>query len=166
MSTYAAAMPWPFGREQKENDLERELRAHLELEAEEQGDAGAARRDFGNVTRIKEDVREARGWTAIDRFRQDMKYALRQIRRSPEFTAIAVLTLALGLGAVTAIFSVVNGVLLELFAFRDPGQLFLARTLPTIPVVGLTLITVALVACWFPAPRATPSEAMEALRTQ
>jgi predicted permease len=114
----------------REDDLERELRAHLDLEAEESGDAGAARRALGNLTRIKEDVREAWGWTILDRLRQDLKYALRQVGRSPGFTLIALLTLALGMGATTTIFSIVNGVLLEPLKYRDSGRLFLARTVP------------------------------------
>ena len=113
----------------REEDLDRELRNHLDLEAEEQGDRDAARRTLGNVTRIKESVREAWGWSRIERIAQDLRYVFRQIRRTPGFTAIATLTLAVGLGATTAIFSIVNGVLLQPLKYRDPERLFLARTL-------------------------------------
>ena len=123
-------MEWRFWSRNRERDLERELRAHLDLEAEEQGDIDAARRALGNVTKIKEEVREVWGWTVLDRLRQDLKYALRQMRRTPGFTAVAVLTMALGLGTTTAMFSIVNGVLLEPLKYRDPGRLFLARTVP------------------------------------
>src|SRR6202521_1415098 len=70
------------------------------------------------------------GWTAVERLVQDLKYALRQMRRSPAFSIIAVLTLALGLSATTVMFSIVNGVLLEPLKFRDPARLCLARTVP------------------------------------
>ena len=114
----------------REDDLDRELRDHLDLEAEERGDADAARRAFGNLARVKEDVREAWGWTTIQRIAQDLRYAFRQMARNKGFTAAAVLTLAFGLGATTAMFSIVNSVLLEPLRYRDPGRLFLARTLP------------------------------------
>jgi predicted permease len=70
------------------------------------------------------------GWNLFDAFVQDLRFAFGQMGRSPGFTATAILTLALGLGATTAMFSIVNGVLLRPLAFRDPSRLFLTRTLP------------------------------------
>jgi hypothetical protein len=68
----------------REDDFEREIRDHLDLEAEERGGSlSAARRAFGNTTQIKEDVRAVWTWTALERFTQDLRYGLRQFRRSP-----------------------------------------------------------------------------------
>jgi predicted permease len=105
----------------KDADLERELRSDLDLEEEEQGENGlspeaaryAARRAFGNTTLIREQTRETWGWVRLERFVQDVRYALRQLRRNSGFTAICILTLALGIGATTAIFSVVDSLLLR-----------------------------------------------------
>src|SRR3979490_3050318 len=93
-------------------DLERELQSDLELEEEEQREHGlsakearyAARRALGNPTLIKQQTREAWGWMRLERFVQDVRYAFRQLGRSSGFTAICILTLALGIGATTTIF--------------------------------------------------------------
>ena len=114
-----------------EQNLDREIRAHLELEAEEQIEAGqapveaayAARRAFGNVTLIQEITREMWGWTALEKLGQDLRYAMRMMRKSPGFTAIAVLSLALGIGANTAIFSVTDALFWKLLPVKDPRQL-------------------------------------------
>ncbi len=102
-------------------DLERELRYDLELEEEEQREKGlsaeearyAARRAFGNPTLIREQTHEAWGTAQFERFWQDVHYALRQMRRSPGFTLVVVLTMALGIAATTTMFTVVYSTLLR-----------------------------------------------------
>ena len=100
-------------RRKREQDLDRELRSHLDAEAEEQGSLDSAKRAFGNITRVKEEVREMWGWTSFDRLARDLRYALRTMRRRPVFTAVAVLSLAIALGANTAVFSFVNAIVLR-----------------------------------------------------
>ena len=122
---------WHIGR--RKADLERELQSDLELEEEEQREGGlskeeawyAARRAFGNPTLIGEQTREAWGRAPFERLFQDVRYAPRQLVRSPGFAITAVLILALGIGATTAIFSLVEGILLRPLPFFEPDRLVL-----------------------------------------
>ena len=120
-----------FSRERYERDLDRELGFHIEMLTEQNvrggmspGDARrAALRTFGHVDRVKEDVRETWLSRLAETVMQDIRYGVRGLRRNPGFALVVVLTMAMGIGANTAIFSVVNGVLLRPLPFKDGDRL-------------------------------------------
>jgi predicted permease len=120
-----------FRRSQTESDLKEELCSHLELQTHDLERSGlsraeAARRariEFGSTERIKEECREALGGNFVDTVIQDVRFSLRTLRKSPAFFAVAVITLALGIGATVAAFSVVNSVLLRPFGFSNSEKL-------------------------------------------
>ena len=106
-----------INRRRFEAELESDMEFHREMAAR------AGRSNFGNTLRMRERSREAWGWTWLDRLVQDARYAARRLARSPGITLTAVLTLAFGMGATTAIFSIVEGVLLRPLPFADPDRL-------------------------------------------
>jgi hypothetical protein len=124
--------------ESRERDLERELRDHLDLEAEDRVETGdmrddtlyGARRAFGNIAYTKEEVRRMWGWNWVNVLGRDLRYAWRGLWKSPGFAATAILTLALGIGASTAMFTVVDSVLLKPLAYRDSDSLVAAWERP------------------------------------
>jgi putative ABC transport system permease protein len=125
-------MKW-WRMRKKEADLERELRSHLELEEEEQREDGlppedaryAALRAFGNPALIREQTRRVWSWNRMESFSRDLRYALRTLSRAPGFTFVAVVVIALGIGANVALFTVVRSVLLKPLPFRNPDRLVL-----------------------------------------
>src|SRR5580698_11642002 len=115
----------------RDADLKRELQSDLELEEEEQRERGmppeearhAAQRAFGNPTLIREQTRAVWGWTVLENLLRDLRISVRTLLRSPGFSIIAVLVMALCIGAATSLFTVVRSVLLRPLPFRDPDRL-------------------------------------------
>ena len=131
-------MRW-WRRRKQEEDLDRELHAHLDLETEERREAGlpldevrnGARRAFGNTTLIKEETRAMWGSTSLETLWQDLRYALRMLRRMPGFAAVVVFSLALGVGLNSSLFSVLNAV--------PPAAVACARTRSSRPDLSTQL---------------------------
>src|SRR5262245_9323951 len=133
MNAFFRKLGWLFKRRSREAELQDEIQFHLDDEAEERLEAGlsqedarrAARLDLGNVTRVQEETRAAWGWTLWEQFLQDVRFAFRTMAANKTFTVLAVLSLALGIGANTAIFSFMDSILLRSLPVSDPKALVL-----------------------------------------
>ena len=118
-----------------EDDLEEELRFHMEMEARKQRQQGmtdgearrAALVHFGGAEQVREECRDVRGLTLLENLARDVRYGVRVLRKTPAFTTIAVLSLAIGIGANTAVFSLLDTILLRMLPVRNPEQLVVAK---------------------------------------
>jgi predicted permease len=134
-------MTW---RRDRDRELDEELRTHLDMAARDRmergepaaGAAAAVRREFGNLLRVKEVTREAWGWTWLERLGQDLRYAVRLLRRNPGFTLVAILSLALGIGANAAIFQVIDAIRLRTLPVPNPAELAEVRLAERVGVRG------------------------------
>ncbi len=135
-----------FAKHRNDRDLDDEVHSYVDLLAQEKMREGmnpdearrAARLELGGVEQVKEQVRQVRAGAWLDSLLQDLRYGARMLRKNPGFTAVAVLTLALGIGANTAIFSFLYAVLLAPLPYPDASQLIVLRE--TTQRVGLMVI--------------------------
>jgi putative ABC transport system permease protein len=131
MNSVLRKLRWLIRRPDKEAELREELQFHLEEEARERQEGGlakdeaqwAARRELGNLILVQEDTRAAWGWARLEQFGRDIAYGLRQVRRNPSFSGIAIATLALGIGGITAMFSAFDAVLIRPLPYADANRL-------------------------------------------
>jgi predicted permease len=115
----------------RDRELDREIESHLQMAIGDRLERGeppeiagvSARREFGNIGLVKEVTREMWGWASVERLRQDAGYAARILRKNPAYASVAILSIALGVGANTAIFSVMDAVMLKSLPVEDPGRL-------------------------------------------
>ncbi len=131
MPSFLRKLIWLARREQKEAELQEELQFHLDEETDERIADGlpvhearhAARRDFGNLSIVREDMRAAWTWTLLEQLAQDLRYGVRMLTANKTFSAMAILSLALGIGANTAIFSFMDAMLMRSLPVPDPASL-------------------------------------------
>lgn len=136
-----------FQRNRLDRELREELAQHVEWKTDELLAAGVAEDDarrqaavaVGNVSRLREESRAVWGFPTLDSMVQDVRYGLRQIVRAPTFSAVAILSLAVGIGATTAVFSLAHAVLLQTMPVRDPARLFVLKWIsgPVVPFSSL-----------------------------
>ena len=135
MIAFFRKLGWLVQRRSKEEGLAAELQFHLEEEAEEQRAAGIsaqeargiARRELGNLGLIQEDTRATWSWTLLEQVVQDVRYGARTMLRNPAFTILASLSLALGIGANTAIYSFMDALLMRPLPVADPASLVVLK---------------------------------------